>query len=203
MDSTTVLYHLNKLGPHYHSYFGFSPKNENTSQSMNYVSGDNARQYMRDGASVFLDNTEIKNENEIVTGREYMVKIECNDLRIESELTVGYDEVVIEYQVDDWYNKPGDWYNRPSYWWRDVNKYFHPYILPYLNTRRYIYVEDPFMRVLVSKEDKGSRITLDDILFATRGLMADDTRIVDGGYIILEETERTLVLEPKIDNYST
>lgn len=48
----------------------------------------------------------------------------------------------------------------------------------------------------MSTAKKGSPLTIDDILFATRALMRDDT-LVDK---IIQEDARTLVLEPDIDN---
>lgn len=71
-----------------------------------------------------------------------------------------------------------------------------------LNTREYIHVTDPFDEVEIRSEEKGRRITMDDILFATRGLCADDTRSTQQ-YHVLSDDGSTLMLMADIDNWST
>ena len=44
---------------------------------------------------------------------------------------------------------------------------------------------------------------MDDVLFATRALMADDTRDIGGGYTLVSYDAHQLVITPQIDNYST
>ena len=120
-----------------------------------------------------------------------------------SNVVIPFSKIVLKYSKDTWIEKPDNWFNKPSKWWIDYNNHLKPYALPYLNTRKYIKIDKPFMQITVSEEKKGSKLTIDDVLFATRGLMADDTRIVDGGYKILKVTKDTLTIEPKIDNWST
>lgn len=62
---------------------------------------------------------------------------------------------------------------------------------------------DPFNEVHLSAKDKGTFLTIDDILFASRALMADDTRTIDGGYKLLGYENDTLILNTIIDNYSS
>ena len=71
-----------------------------------------------------------------------------------------------------------------------------------MSSRLYIKVKEPFIEVTISEKKKKALITLDDILFATRALMVDSSRTPDK-YHIISETSEELVLEPKIDNYST
>lgn len=103
---------------------------------------------------------------------------------------IPYYNVTIKYTEDNWYGKPKQWYNSTKY------------ILPQLSSKTYIKVKEPFMEVTISENKKKAPITLDDILFATRALMVDSTRTADKYYIISEISEE-LILEPKIDNYST
>jgi hypothetical protein len=93
---------------------------------------------------------------------------------------IPYETVVIMYQEDNWYRKPRVWYNKPSKWWVGYSHYLQPYVLPYLKTRKYLKVNDPFLKVTLSASKKGASLTIDDVLFATRALMCDDTRTVDG-----------------------
>ena len=73
---------------------------------------------------------------------------------------------------------------------------------PDLSSRPYIHVIDPFMKVIIDAKEKGSLLTIDDILFATRALSLDATRSYDR-FRILNETLHTLSLEPEMDNWST
>ena len=121
-----------------------------------------------------------------------------HSLNIEdSQIEVEYNIVKIMFQGesrDYWYRMPyEDWYN--------IKKYNRGG-LPTLDTRPYIDVIDRYMKVHVSKEKKGSPITLNDILFASRALCADGTRVIDR-YKILSDNNSTLILVPTIDNFST
>jgi len=119
----------------------------------------------------------------------------------DSQIEVEYDTVKIMFEGrprDYWFRMPDeDWYNKHNF-----NPYNHGQGLPTLDSRPYIDVIDRYMKVHVSKQKKGSPITLDDILFATRALCADGTRVIDE-YKILSDNNSTLVLVPTIDNFST
>ena len=86
---------------------------------------------------------------------------------------------------------PGYWHTKPKDIW---------YKLP-----KYITVNDPFMKVTISEELKGSEITLEDILIATNALAVDQYRTMNhgNGYRIIGEHDDTLILEPDIDNFSS
>lgn len=66
----------------------------------------------------------------------------------------------------------------------------------------YIHVVDLFEKIRLSSEDKGSRLSIDDVLFACRGLCADDTRSFES-FNVLSDDGSTLVLKANIDNWST
>lgn len=74
------------------------------------------------------------------------------------------------------------------------------YRVPRLFTRKYITVDKPFWEISIDSNKKGSPITVDDVLFASRALMVDHTRTINGGYKVIQETNDILVLEPDIDN---
>lgn len=177
--NSSILKSLNKLGPIYHTYFGFMPDedNENIITHISYDEEDDV---------------------------EIVYKL--NDVIQESLTTVPYETVVITYNDSSyWRRKPSyEWYNSPSKWWKEGEylKYLSKYKLPYLNTRPYICVNIPYEKITISASDKGSVITIDDILFATRGLACDDTRSYDK-FTILSSNDEKLVLIPDMDNWST
>jgi hypothetical protein len=130
------------------------------------------------------------------------VIMNVDELKDEAQTEIPFQTVVIKYTSDYWlyeYTELYKWYNQTSSCFYKENKDTH---LPPLNTRPYIEINVPFMEIHISRQKKGQLITLDDILFATRGLMVDDTRIVDDGYKLLSYEPNVLILEPLIDNLS-
>ena len=55
------------------------------------------------------------------------------------------------------------------------------------------------MKVIINYQEKNSPIVLDDILFATRALMINGFRYIDG-YEVISSEYNILTLEPEIDN---
>ena len=82
---------------------------------------------------------------------------------------------------------------------RVLPPFYRAFVLPTLSTRPYIHVIDPFMKVIIDAKEKGSPLTIDDILFATRALALDASRDYDR-FKLLNETFHTLTLEPEIYN---
>ena len=202
---SSTIEHLNLLGPLYHSYFGLHPEEHGAIEIDREPDTEEEVQKLMElknkyKAEFWMNNKQISvpPEDSTVT-----VVIPYKNVLGISKQTVPYSKVIIKYQKDTWSQKPGAWYNKPSRWWTSYMPYLKPYVLPYLNTRKYIHVDKPFVQVTVSAEKKGAPLTLDDILFATRALMLDDTRTVDSGYKILNETPTVLTLEPELDNWST
>jgi hypothetical protein len=116
------------------------------------------------------------------------------------EFPIPYRSVIIKYRKNDWYGCPIVWYNSlkvPG--WLNSPRTDK---LPLVSSIPYIEVITPFMEVKVSADIKGSPLTVNDILFATRPLMVDGTRNIFK-YDIISENEQELVLEPDIDNFST
>lgn len=182
----TNLEKLSKLGPLYHSYFGFN------NHCQIYVDTE-------EEAIWYQDNLEADYQQQ---SEEYMVFwpdsksliLEANNSLFQESLK----RVIIKYQKNTWYQKPKEnWFNHQSRWFDlSLNR------LPYLKSRSYIKVIDPYMKVKVSAKKKGSPLTIEDILFATRALMSDETRTIDS-YKVLKQDDTILVLEPQIDNFST
>jgi hypothetical protein len=122
-----------------------------------------------------------------------------NDHDMEIEIEYNSVKIMFEGKTRDyWYNMPSnDWYNKNNF-----NPYNNGQGLPTLDTRPYITVKNRYMEVHISAKEKGSLITLDDILFASRALCADWSRVIDE-YKILSDDNSILVLVPTIDNFST
>ena len=112
-----------------------------------------------------------------------------------SQQTVPFDKVTIKYLDDTWFGDLKKWYNRTSQNQKDLP--------PMKSRKEYIKIVEPFMEVTICAARKGRAITLEDILFATRGLMVDKTRNIDGGYKLLSQKNNHLVIEPDVDNYFT
>lgn len=94
-----------------------------------------------------------------------------------------------------------DWYELPA---RISKSSFEPNIsfVGPLSERPYIRVVDSYNEVKILSEKKGSQITVDDVLFASRALCGDATRSVDS-YTVLSDNGSTLKLKAEIDNWST
>lgn len=194
-----MMFILNKLAQGYHSGLGFDrPEirgNINDNDFVNLLEED----YEYQG----LDADEIYEE--FFEDEETFTFDSCL-LKDKAKLKLLYKTIILKYPVDYWYKRKTDeWYNQPSTWWKPYDK-FKDRLLPYLNSRTYIKIDNPYMKVTISADDKGYELTIDDILFATRGLASDDTRCIcehDTQYTILYDDDNTLILRPNMDNFST
>ena len=92
---------------------------------------------------------------------------------------------------------PVPWYELPS----RTTEYNH-ILLGALSDRQYIHVTVPYEEIEISSEDKGSPITIDDVLFACRGLCCGPDRSVSE-FQVLSDDGSTLLLMADIDNWST
>lgn len=134
------------------------------------------------------------------------VSIPYNELIERANKTVNYKKVILKFGPDfRWYKMPEqEWYNNPegSGWWQNTERK----LLPTLTTKPYIKIVNKFLEVEIDANLKGSPITLEDILFATRCLALDDTRTAcnyNDTYTVLSYSKDVLVLDPGIDNFST
>lgn len=184
---------LNLLGRCYHGYEGFDIGNE--------IVND-----VNDKFLINVLNTKYDKEHYTIDLDEY-INFETWFLEKESEKEVVYDTVVLKYPDNYWtYGKPTlisepdeiyEWYNECK---KEKSN---------INSRSYIKINIMYEKITISSKLKGSPITLEDILFATRGMCLDGWRCVvdidegDGGYKIKERMANSLlVLEPGLDNLS-
>jgi hypothetical protein len=194
-EKQTILPHekamtmLNNLGNIYHTYFGFNNHSEhyvpNTEEDKQLFWSDYASHEEQDGEEIWYD-----------------LDLSCVE-SAGNEMT-PYSVVKLKLPEGYWtsYNASNEWYNKPSAWWKDLKEPLQH--LPYLKSRGFITIARVGYEIVVSAAEKGIPLTIEDILFAARGLAMDDTRTVaTDGFNILSYEDGVLVLEPKTDNWST
>ena len=71
-----------------------------------------------------------------------------------------------------------------------------------LSERPYIRVTNLYEQIELMSDIKGAPISIDDILFANRGLFCGPDRSIDG-FTVLEDNGSTLTLLLEVDNWST
>jgi hypothetical protein len=154
-----------------------------------------------------LEHTDICNDDDCEVDIEYKKSYIDKLMGFKS----SFDKIIVTYTNNGWYGNLEPWYNfendtrRATFWSGmryDITDKCPKNALPKLSSRKYITIVDFLMKIKIQKSKKKSSITIDDILFATRGLMLDSTRSIFR-YKVLNVTDKTLVLEPEIDNYST
>ncbi|XWV26600.1 hypothetical protein QJ857_gp0466 [Tupanvirus soda lake] len=96
-----------------------------------------------------------------------------------------------------WYDFPTDTFNSKNQKENKILTFVGP-----LSERPYIHVTDLFEEIELRSIEKQNPLTIDDILFACRGLCADDTRTVNG-FSVLSDDGSELILMADIDNWST
>jgi hypothetical protein len=181
------------------------------------LSGPNALDALKD----HVDWIERVEPDQIDDGEEHDIEVEYNldtkNAKVHAmKYYLDHDEILIRLRNDGesgWTEKP----NKVKRTWfdeKDVVKTPVPwYELPKraskklefvepLSDRKYITVTDPYDEVKISKETKGSKITIDDVLFASRALCVGADRSVFS-YAVLQDDGKTLKLIADIDNWST
>lgn len=97
------------------------------------------------------------------------------------DMIVPFHIINIKRRADCWNQIPtNEWYNKPPR--LPTGEEYIKYLLPFVNSKSYITVNDPFMQVNLSAEKKGMLLTIDDILFATRTLIEDDKKHATNKY---------------------
>lgn len=104
----------------------------------------------------------------------------------------------LEFELDE----PVYWYEYPYQEHHHQGLVSKPEFVEKLSERSYIHVIEPFEEVEVCSIEKGKPITIDDVLFACRGLCADDTRSLNELHVFSDDGSK-LVLIVDIDNWST
>lgn len=107
---------------------------------------------------------------------------------------IPWPEVTLRLPPFSWQAKPPHWYNLPP---KKGDK------LPRLCSRKYIKVVCPLEEVTILAKKKCVPLTVEDVLFASRALMADARRNIPDGFLLLAAEKDRLVLQPWIDNCST
>jgi len=194
---------LNKLGPLYHSYFGIRVE-KNIYTSTWSCDMETTREAIENEYPVYnLDtNEDLEDICDFDNKANYCILYDYDDLILESDSFIPYRTVIIKNGNTIWNTKPNHWYNKKTTWFTNYEGELRS--LPYLNTLNYITIDDPFEQVIVQSKLKGTMLTINDILFATRGLMADETRTVESYKIVsVSEDKKTLIVKANIDNWST
>ena len=128
-----------------------------------------------------------------------------------STKTIDIDKIIIKFSENNWCGKLIEWYNsddeiKKMENYRYSNEYkehFKTYkILDKINSRNYINIIKPFMEIHIDATIKGSKITIEDVLFASRGLCVDHQRYINS-YTEIKKNKKMLILEPDIDNFSS
>lgn len=112
-------------------------------------------------------------------------------LKKRSRRKMNYKKVILRVDEEMWDGIPEVWYTSSNY---DENLKVPP-----VDSRKWINIVSDFIRVEIDASQKGSKITLDDILFASRCFMIDGYRTVSK-YKILSLDDDVLEIEPIIDN---
>lgn len=180
---------LTTIGKMYHTGFGLNDK-----QFYLEISKDKYNNELCE----FVEDYGVDEDDNTAYFHDYMIKPLTN-------MIIPFYIIIIKHKENYWRVKnEREWYNTKSTWWHEDK--FKDRLLPFLNTRPYIIVDDPYQQITISAEKKGRQLTIDDVLFATRALACDDTRRVvgdRGGYKIISVTNNILILEPCMDNYSS
>lgn len=210
-----VITHLDMLGSGYCVDTGFYFYNHScelrrnydcdtkyiTDLCMNFALNNEGQVYLSDANGVQITNILNVKDNDTI-------KIIFNKSCLEtlSNRCVKYKTVIIKYQdTDYWESIAGPDYKPTTEWFNDIkfNKWHRDW-LPIMNTRPWITINEPFMQITLSSEIKGSLLTLNDILFASRGLshIKYGTVVNNNGYTILNDDEHTLIIQPDIDHFA-
>ena len=192
-----MLITLNKLSRVHRAHDGFGKRPSITGRAFTDINFDklldDAFKY---GDKVVRGRTTITDKTKLRPNDQIEILYDINKLQRQSQTPISYRNIILKYEDPFYWEKlPREWYNVPPTFLTGPR-------LPYLNSRPYIKVDNPFMQVIISADIKNNKLTIDDILFATRALVADETRYInDGrGYRIIEDLDGTLVLEPSVDN---
>ena len=183
---------LNLCGQCYHGFVGFDDDNEIIKN-------------VDDKFLVDVLNTEYQKKHYEIK-QNGIITFELWFLEEESKIELVYDKVILKLPADYWTGgKPYllESPNKIYEWYDDCKKEEYN-----INSRPYIQINNKYEKITISRKEKGSPITIEDVLFATRGMCLDGSRYVvnmdRGGYKIKERVgDSLLVLEPGIENFES
>lgn len=223
---TNTIELLSVLGKMYYTYFGFRNTQfqhpGKTALSLAYIpeNADVFERAFKEGhlitRDILVDEDEeedkftVKSFEDLVNDEEYDIIFDTNYLEQKAKTILPYKKIIIKYTKNTWRSKFTDfnietaWYNQKSKWFvhKKSSSWSKEDVLPFLNTRSYINVVEPFMNVEIEKSLKKDFLTIDDILFATRALAGDETRVYDK-FSLISEKNGVLTLTVEMDNYSS
>ncbi len=168
------LYILNQLGKMYHEEFEI-----HKNYKLIILDEIDAKWYEDYGARVKKDN---KDTFVIYTTEEFVHNVQPLLTR-----PVPFDNVILMEDGIDFVDP------------QDQEKFPNSELI---KSRPYIKIDKELNAVILSIDEKGSDLTIDDILFGSKGLMFEEYRDIYS-YTIKSSNENTLVLELDIDNYRT
>jgi hypothetical protein len=129
-----------------------------------------------------------------------------------SKKTIDIEKIIIKFSENTWYGDLVEWYNNTDEenkkmengrYSDEYKEHYKTYkLLNAINSKNYISIIEPFMEIHIDAKIKGSKITIDDVLFATRGLCIDHQRNINS-FTEIKKTKKMLILEPDIDNFSS
>ena len=179
---------LNLLGQCYTAFATFDDDNK--------IKEDVGDKFLMD-----ILNTEYPKEHYVIRKNDY-ISFKRWFLEEKSNTELIYDKVVLKLPNDYWHSgKPRSILNNKIYqWYNDCSEEKYN-----IDSRHYIKINIMYEKITISSKEKGSPITIEDVLFATRGMCLDEFRVVadmdQGGYKLKERMGNSLlVLEPGIEN---
>lgn len=177
---------INQLCIFFNGQFGYLRKGECELKKRNIPLIKNAA--VTNSVELFDEYLNKKSIKQIVPNELYVFEFENGHLEMLARESLYFEKVIIKKEQDISYDSE-PWYYSPT-----------ESPIPSINTRNYIKVVKDFELVEIDSNIKGSKITFDDILFASRCFMIDGYRVVDK-YKILSLTDSVLELEPSVDNF--
>lgn len=189
-----MLFVLNTLGQAYNTSVGFEIEHPiksdiNDKNFIKFINDAFNQGYKIKNAQKYnyYEISEIPNYDPLYVDKRYLEKM--------SKLNINANSVIIQSNFNGKVNKHNEWYNKHQR--KSLN----------LNNIDYINVEEPYSKIVLSSMKKFDSITIEDILFATRGMAIDGNRtLVDfrynrrNKYSIISSSSDKLVIEPGMYN---
>src|SRR5437868_8371455 len=206
MMNNIELFHttLNLLGELYHSHFGLHLNNDKylelassemeKSQFKFIIDNDLLIQcFNEDTNMLYFDGDDDDLTYEMIEDNFCIFRLKYDKVNQLLKQKTPFNLVEI-YTPDAWTIKPTEeWCNMNSTWFKN-----NPKVLPYLHECENIKIIDLFEKVHIFTTATKDKITYEDILMGTRGVMIDDTRIVNGGFTIvnIDADNKRIILIP-------
>ena len=187
-----ILRTLNFLSPLYLARTGFCPDTKfYYKNNMNH--NKRIQQAIKHGDKVYDNDDNIISDvcKQLLIKKWYIIQYCADKLYNTSLMIIPYKKVTIIHSLTNIIDKykHGEWYN---------GKTGQKNTLPNVNNKKYIKINEPSKTVDISADIKGSSLTINDLLFATRALMYG-SHLTIRRYKILNEYVESVILEAYID----